>query len=521
LYGGIMKKLSGFLIFVFIFICVNLMHAEHWRVGTGGNPGRNGFSSEIGPVALDTLWSGGLYAVISQQVVIEDSFAVMARIFNLNDVLHGTSIVCHNLYTGDTLWTADLPVDFPTTDWRNRISAIRDGKVYATRSGNTNASYLYALDVHDGSIIWQSDSLIDEASTEGVSFTADGDLIVGNFSNVMRINASDGSTMWRTTRYSPTSNGSEIAVHGNMGYGWKAGGPVIAAFDLNTGNELYTSPGVGGGIVQQVAPFVGSDGTVYATRTQNIPVTDSLVAFTDIDTALVWKWSVPLGYVPFASFGVGPDSSVYSYTTTNRVIRIDNGTGAIIDSSEVIPASTLFKPRIAIDAQGIIYLTDGQTGSSGNIYSFDPDLELRWTMPLSGNNVCGPALGQEGILMLCGTGTTVIALQSPSSIAETEIASPIAVFRIFARPNPFRTSTNITLHVKLNEIQDKNAEIRIFDITGRVVKTFNLPVSSALSPMLFTWHGDDETGSPLPNGVYILTCTLGQHVATEKILLLR
>lgn len=516
-----MKKINVFYIFIFILMLMTALHADHWRVGTGGNPGRNGLSAETGPVALDTLWSGGLYAVISQQVVIEDSFAVMSRIFNLNDVLYGTYIVCHNLYTGDTVWTADLPVDFPATDWRNRVSAIRDSKVYATRSGNTNASYLYALDVYDGSVIWQSDSLIDEASTEGVSFTADGDLIIGNFSNVMRINASDGSTMWQTTRYSPTSNGSEIAVHGNMGYGWKAGGPVIAAFDLNTGNELYTSPGVGGGIVQQVAPFVGPDGTVYATRTQNNPITDSLVAFTDIDTALVWKWSVPLGYVPFASFGVGPDSSVYSYTTTNRVIRIDDETGVIIDSSQIIPAGTLFKPRIAIDAEGIIYLTDGQTGGSGNIYSFDPDLELRWTMPLPGNNVCGPALGQGGILMLCGTSTTVLALQSPSSIAETDPASTLTPFHVSALPNPFNTYTTITLQTADKEFGNHSAEITIFDVTGRRVKNFQLPVASALSPTQFIWRGDDETGSPLPGGAYILTCTIGQQAVTEKILLLR
>ena len=212
-----MKKLNSVHAISLIILLSSVMQADHWRVGTGGNPGRNGLSEETGPLAVDTLWSGGLSAVIAQQVVIEDSFAVMARIFNLNDVLHGTYIVCHNLHTGDTLWTADLPVDFPATDWRNRVSAIRDGKVYATRSGNTNASYLYALDVLDGAIIWQSDSLIDESSTEGVSFADNGDLIVGNFSNVMRINASDGSTIWKTTRYSPTSGGSEIAVHGNMG----------------------------------------------------------------------------------------------------------------------------------------------------------------------------------------------------------------------------------------------------------------------------------------------------------------
>jgi outer membrane protein assembly factor BamB len=134
--------------------------ADDWNSGTGGKPARHSLSTERGPLTPAILWEGGLAAVIAQPPVIEGSIVVMSRIQNLSDVLHGTMIVAHDLATGDTLWTRDLPVDFPSTDWRNRVSAIRDGRVYATRSGNDNYSFLYALDATTGTILWRSQDSI-------------------------------------------------------------------------------------------------------------------------------------------------------------------------------------------------------------------------------------------------------------------------------------------------------------------------------------------------------------------------
>ena len=93
---------------------------------------------------------------------------------------------------GQELWAIQLPYDFPGTSWRSRVSAIRDGQVYASRSGNTNADYLYALDPADGSIVWRSEDLIDEGSTESLAFAPNGDLIGGNFTSLLRIDRVDG-----------------------------------------------------------------------------------------------------------------------------------------------------------------------------------------------------------------------------------------------------------------------------------------------------------------------------------------
>ncbi|MBN3034726.1 MAG: PQQ-binding-like beta-propeller repeat protein [Bacteroidales bacterium] len=393
-----------------LWIIPPVSRADNWQVGPGGKPSRHSLSSEHGPSLPQLLWQGSLNAVVSQQAVIDGNIVALPRMFNINDVLHGTLIVTHDLQTGDTLWTADLPVDFPSTDWRNRVSAFRDGVVYATRSGNTNYSYMYALSAADGSIIWKSQGLVNESSTEGVSFTSEGDLVVGNFSSVMRISAPDGSTVWETNRSCPTSNGQEVAVFAGKGYYWEASpyGPKVSVIDLETGDGLYSSAALSPGFIQQLGLFIGPDGTVYAPRTMNNPTTDFLFALEDNGSELVIKWSVPLGYVPFSTFGTGPDGSVYSYSVNGEVIRLDPTTGSILNTSMAILSGTSPSPRMAVDAQGYLYITNGGF-ATGAFHSFNPDLSLRWTEPLLNVNVGGPAIGNGGTLIVCGTGNDVRA----------------------------------------------------------------------------------------------------------------
>ncbi|MBN1340313.1 MAG: PQQ-binding-like beta-propeller repeat protein [Bacteroidales bacterium] len=402
-----------FLVPAFIFSAL----ADGWNVGSGGKPSRHSQSSESGPEASVLLWQGGQPSVIAQQAVIDGDIVVMSRIFNLNDVLHGTVLVAHDLHTGDTLWTADLPVDFPSSDWRNRVSAIRGGVVYATRSGNTNYSFVYALDAGTGAVLWKSEETINESSTEGASFASDGDLIVGNFNSVMRIESTDGTTKWQTPRSCPTSNGQEVSVFENRCYYWEASpyGPKVGVMDIETGAYLFSSDALSGGIIQQLGLFVGPDGTVYAPRSMNNPVTDFLFALTDKGASFEIKWSVPIGYIPFSTAGTGPDGSVYTYSVSGEVIRLDPATGNVLNTSTGILSSTSSSPRMAIDANGYVFVTNGEF-ATGNFYSFNPDLSLRWNEPIQNVNVGGPAIGKNGTLIVCGVGTNVRAYQGSYSL---------------------------------------------------------------------------------------------------------
>lgn len=400
-------------------VLVPIVVADDWTTGAGGNSARDCRSDEIGPTAPEILWDGSLPAIVAQQAAIEGDVVVMARITSFT-IPTGTTIIAHDLETGATLWDTQLPMDFPDS-WRSRVSAIRDGRVYATRAGNTNLDYLYALDVADGSILWQSVDLIDEGTTESAAFAANGDIVAGNFSSLIRIDATDGTTVWSTPRSCPTSSGCQVAVFGERAYIWEASpqGPRISAYDVVTGAFLYESDPIGAGIIQQVGPFVGPDGSVYAPRSVNNPNLDFLTSLADTGTGFEENWSVPIGYVPFATFGIGPDGSVYSYQTSTTpagadeitVIRIDPETGTIIDDSGPLPTNFPSQPRMAIDAAGKVFVTNGGF-ADGALYSFDADLTLRWSEAIMNVNVGGPAIGNQGTLVVCGVGTDVRAYRT-------------------------------------------------------------------------------------------------------------
>ncbi len=396
-----------------------------WTTGVGRTPARDGLSDETGPTEPALLWQGSRPAIVAQQGMAAGDLFVTSRISSFT-IPTGTWIVAHDLNTGFERWAIRLPFNDPD-EWRSRVMAIRDGQVYASRSGGEiNPASLFALDPADGSIVWESEDLIEERTTESPAFADDGDLIIGNFDSVMRIDHDDGSTVWEVPRSCPTSNGCSAAVFGDRVYIWEpsAQGPKVTAFRLGDGARLYSSDAIGGGFVQQLGLVVGPDGTVYAPRTQNNPVTDFFVALRDTGSALEEKWRRPLGYVPFGSFALGPDGSVYSYETTRdggnadlTILRLNPETGDVIDASAAIRSNFPVQPRIAVDADGLVFFTNGGF-SNGALVALDADLGERWSVAIPNVNVGGPVIGAGGVLVVCGIGTNVLAYQTASACPE-------------------------------------------------------------------------------------------------------
>lgn len=391
-----------------------------WNTATGGNSGRTGFVSAMGPTEPSVLWEGSLSAVIAEQPVIDGDVVVSARMESMVNLLHGTQIVAHNIWTGEILWQRELPVDSAVADWRSRVMAISNGLVFATRAGDTNPGYLYALRLEDGSVAWRSADRIDESSIESPAFAGNGDLIVGNFNSLVRIRRSTGETVWSRSRGTPSSDSSAAALSATRAYIWEPSstGPVVTAIDLATGARLYSSASLGAGVFQQVGLMVASDGTIYAPRTQNSPLTDAFVALQDTGTSLIEKWRVPMGYVPFASFGEGPDGSIYTYAPNRSVVRLDPQEGSVISRSVPIE-SDFHQPRMTIGADGTIYMTNGGA-ALGRLYSFNADLTERWRVEYPRSSLGGPALGSNGVLVVCGAGTDMTAYSTKTRLCSAD-----------------------------------------------------------------------------------------------------
>ncbi len=384
--------------------------ADDWNT-SAKNSLRDGLSADLGPDTPNLLWSGGRYSMIAWTPFIEGQ-----RLFTVRQAMwpdgsgEDTLVVALDIQTGQELWAE--PVPFEPGDWVAWIGGVKDGQVYVSRAGDS-FSPLFAYDAETGAILWTSEDEIDARAYDGMVFAPNGDPVIGSFNDIWRISAADGSTVWHAERICSIAGSCGAAIYGNAVYiaDLVAGGHAVVRYDLASGAKRYTGPTMPGLLLQNT-PLCGPDGTIYMPRTQNNPSVDRFFAFTDSGLAITPKWSVAAAWTPCAEFGIGPDGSVYMLKPGFEFVRLDPADGSELDSAGYLTTPDFFVPRIAIDAAGRVYLSNGSY-EDGRLYAFDADLTLRWETEVEDIHIGGPALGAGGTLVVCGIGTDLRAYRTP------------------------------------------------------------------------------------------------------------
>lgn len=85
-----------------------------------------------------------------------------------------------------------------------------------------------------------------------------------------------------------------------------------------------------------------------------------------------------------------------------------------------------------------------------------------------------------------------------------------------AYPNPFNPSTIIPFEIAVKD----RVSIQIFDVLGRRVKTI-LDKTMAAGKHNVIWNGKNDSGRPMPSGVYFIRFKCGIYSANERIVLVR
>jgi len=385
--------------------------AQDWT-NLGGNAERNGQSPAVGPASVQELWSNtDDFSIIAWTPFVADGrvFTVRESAFPQGGGPAGDALVAYDLDSGAELWrrTLDFGGD-PATEWIAWIAGARDGRVYASRSAHLKPQPMQAFDAATGEPTWTSALATQAFAYDGVVFAQDGDLYVGDWINVARIDAEDGSTVWSATRSCPFSGNCGVAASENGVYIDQPapGGQVVTKLDPATGAELYSSD-VMPGFTDQNAPFLAPGArTVYFSRTQNNPDVDELYAFGDTGAALVTRWHRPVRWTTSHEHGIGLDGSIYTFTPSDELVRLDPATGNVMSSAGVLAplGGPNASPKTAVDALGRVYVSNGWGGtpaSYGRLWAFEADLGTSlFTLDLDRQNNGGPALAARGTLVV-------------------------------------------------------------------------------------------------------------------------
>jgi outer membrane protein assembly factor BamB len=441
-----------------ILLIASAVSAGEWVTG-GGNPWRSGLSDECGPLGPgDLAWQGTVSGIFGAPIYIRENKLVTMRFQTINYA----PIVCHDLVTGETLWTRD----FPGTNSRSLPIGFRDGRVYAINFQESQHDTLYALDAGTGEILWRSAVQVWMSITESATFADDGDLIVtASDFKLARVDCSTGDTVWTTDRVWPVTGSADACVYDSTVYAYTGdiGSLFINAWDLATGRWKYKTRLVDthpGGPMPQSAPMVGDDGTVYAHKPG-----DNITALEDTGDSLRVLWTHEVSgdsyrYSVFSHFAVGPDRSVYC-ASNGRIQRLDPDSGVCLDSSPVIqdPSSIYFGVRMAIGADSIVYLTAGPNNSA--LYALSRDLQVLWADSLNNMNTSGPAIG-NGYLAVSGSGTDLRVYRNAVDVQEME---PVA-----AQPFPLRAVAGVGgTRLRFANPVSGAVPVSVFDAAGRLL----------------------------------------------------
>ncbi|MGB3480023.1 MAG: YCF48-related protein, partial [bacterium] len=158
----------------------------------------------------------------------------------------------------------------------------------------------------------------------------------------------------------------------------------------------------------------------------------------------------------------------------------------------------------------IIHTTD-----SGNTWAFqsNPASAALFDIDFS-DNMHGLACGHSHLMYTTNGGQNwndVGVLEEPdNSVIET---TELAIY-----PNPFYKLANISLG---KELRAKIIVLRIYDVSGRVIRNLKLPTAYSLLPTSLSWDGTDDAGNKTPPGVYFVRLTASEMTLTKKLVLLR
>ncbi len=112
--------------------------------------------------------------------------------------------------------------------------------------------------------------------------------------------------------------------------------------------------------------------------------------------------------------------------------------------------------------------------------------------------------------------TAVVNVVVMLGVGETKPALPNHFGITAVTPNPFSTTTSIEFQLPVTSV----VSLRTYDVSGNLVKTLvNGRTEAGVKTAV--WDGRDNSGRPVPKGVYFVRMDTPEYSATQKLILIR
>jgi hypothetical protein len=106
-------------------------------------------------------------------------------------------------------------------------------------------------------------------------------------------------------------------------------------------------------------------------------------------------------------------------------------------------------------------------------------------------------------------------------ITENKTTAPL-ICNLQVTPNPFSKLTTVNFSIERSAESDLGGmELKIYDVSGRLVRNFCSAMPHAPCAMQISWDGTDQSNRKLGSGVYFVTLCSGEYSETKKVLLAR
>jgi len=104
---------------------------------------------------------------------------------------------------------------------------------------------------------------------------------------------------------------------------------------------------------------------------------------------------------------------------------------------------------------------------------------------------------------------------TPVTTAEQDLMQP----EINVYPNPFTDRVNIEIQLSAN-ITSSQIKFEIYDLFGKLIKTFNAEQFEALSEAKIEWDATNQTGNRVPEGTYLFVYTTPEGRISKKLVVM-